>query len=199
MSKRELDALLSLSSWCLMLVLWLFLSVPWVCLQFVIVIFPNHTHYFWVSFMQTVMAFCTFAWSSLSLRPSSKFLCGGSNGDWMPVCASSKGSGESANLHRLTLAIVTVQNLLCCLKWRFVCYSRQQRILWWVCIFAQAKSLDSAISIKISCAGSEGSWEFACLHRLAWAFVTVSKYHVLAEMAIFVMFMWTANAVVSLH
>ena len=79
----------------------------------------------------------------------------------MPVCTSSKGSGESAHLHRLTLAIVTVQNLLCCLKWRFVCYSRQQRILWWVCIFAQAKSLDNAISIKISCAGSEGSWEFA--------------------------------------
>ena len=42
--KRELDALLSLSSWCLMLVLWLFLSVLWVCLQFVIVIFPNHNH-----------------------------------------------------------------------------------------------------------------------------------------------------------
>ena len=157
------------------------------------------TYYFWVSFMQTAMAFCTFAWSSLSLCLSSKFLCGGSNGDWMPVCASSEGSGESAHLHRLTLAIVTVQNLLCCLKWQFVCYSRQQRILWWVCIFAQAKSLDNAISIKISCAGSEGSWEFARLHRLAWAFVRVSKYHVLAEMAIFVTFMWTANAVVSLH
>ena len=42
--KRELDALLSLSSWCLMLVLWRFLSVPLVCLQFVIVIFPNHNH-----------------------------------------------------------------------------------------------------------------------------------------------------------
>ena len=41
--ERELDALLSLSSWCLMLVLWLFLSVPWVCLQFVNVIFPDHT------------------------------------------------------------------------------------------------------------------------------------------------------------
>ena len=79
---------------------------------------------------------CTFAWSSLSLRSSSKFLCGGSNGDWMPLCASSEGSGESAHLNRLTLAFVTVQNLLCCLKWRFVCYSRQQRILWWVCIFA---------------------------------------------------------------
>ena len=33
-----LAALLSLSSWCLMIVVWLFLSVPWVCLQFVIVI-----------------------------------------------------------------------------------------------------------------------------------------------------------------
>ena len=79
---------------------------------------------------------CTFAWSSLSLRHSSKFSCGDSNGDWMPFCASSAGSGESAHLHRLTLAFVTVQNLLCCPKWRFVCYSRQQRILWWVCTFA---------------------------------------------------------------
>ena len=41
--ERELDALLSLSSWCLMLVVWLFLSVPWLCLQFVIVTFPDHT------------------------------------------------------------------------------------------------------------------------------------------------------------
>ena len=87
---------------------------------------------------------CTFAWSSLNLRHSSKFLCGGSNGDWMPICASSEGSGESAHFHRLTLAFVTVQNLLCCLKWRLVCYSRQQLILWWVCIFEQAKSLDNA-------------------------------------------------------
>ena len=76
---------------------------------------------------------CTFAWSSLSLRHSSKFSCGDSNGDWMPFCASSEGSGESAHLYRPTLAFVTVQNLLCCLKWRFVWYSRQQRILWWQC------------------------------------------------------------------
>ena len=53
MVKRELAALLSLSSWCLMIVVWLFLSVPWVCLQFVIVI---PTYYFWVSFMRTAMA-----------------------------------------------------------------------------------------------------------------------------------------------
>ena len=38
MVKIELAALLNLSSWCLVIVVWLFLSVPWVCLQFVIVI-----------------------------------------------------------------------------------------------------------------------------------------------------------------
>ena len=46
MGKRELVALLSLSSWCLMIVEWLFLAVPWVCLQFVIVVFPDQTHFF---------------------------------------------------------------------------------------------------------------------------------------------------------
>ena len=44
MGKRELVVLLSLSSWCLVIVVWLFLAVPWVCLQFVIVVFPDHTH-----------------------------------------------------------------------------------------------------------------------------------------------------------
>ena len=42
--KRELVAVLSLSSLCLVIVVWLFLAVPWVCLQFVIVVFPDHTH-----------------------------------------------------------------------------------------------------------------------------------------------------------
>ena len=44
MGKRELVALLNLSSWCLVTVEWLFLAVPWGCLQFVIVVFPDHTH-----------------------------------------------------------------------------------------------------------------------------------------------------------
>ena len=44
MGKRELAALLNLSSWCLVTVVWLFDVVPWVCLQFVIVVFPDHTH-----------------------------------------------------------------------------------------------------------------------------------------------------------
>ena len=43
MGKRELVALLSLSSWCLVIVVWLFLAMPWVCLQFVILVFPDHT------------------------------------------------------------------------------------------------------------------------------------------------------------
>ena len=42
--KRELIALLNLSSGCLVMVEWLFLVVPWGCLRLVIVVFPDHTH-----------------------------------------------------------------------------------------------------------------------------------------------------------
>ena len=44
MGKRELVALLALSSWCLVVVERLFLSVPWGCLRYVIVVFPDHAH-----------------------------------------------------------------------------------------------------------------------------------------------------------
>ena len=44
MGKRELVALLNLSSWCLVMVERLFLAVTWGCLRFVIVVFPDHTH-----------------------------------------------------------------------------------------------------------------------------------------------------------
>ena len=43
MGKRELVALLNLSPWCLVMVEWLFLAVPWGCLRFVIVVHPDHT------------------------------------------------------------------------------------------------------------------------------------------------------------
>ena len=47
MGKRKLVALLSLSSYlssyCFLMVVWLFLTVPWVCLLFVIVVFSDHT------------------------------------------------------------------------------------------------------------------------------------------------------------
>ena len=42
--KRELSALLLFSYGCLVYVLWVFLTVPWVGLQCVIVVFPDHTH-----------------------------------------------------------------------------------------------------------------------------------------------------------
>ena len=44
MGKRELDALLNFSLWCLVMIEWLFLAVPRDCLRFVIVVFPDHTH-----------------------------------------------------------------------------------------------------------------------------------------------------------
>ena len=44
MGKRELIALLNLSSWCLAMVERIFLAVPRSCLHFVIVVFPDHTH-----------------------------------------------------------------------------------------------------------------------------------------------------------
>ena len=44
MGKNELVALLGLSFWCLVMVERLFLAVPWGCLPFVIVVFPDLTH-----------------------------------------------------------------------------------------------------------------------------------------------------------
>ena len=44
MGKRELIALLNLSSWCFVMVERLLLAVPRGCLQFVTVVFPDHTH-----------------------------------------------------------------------------------------------------------------------------------------------------------
>ena len=44
MGKREQVTLLDLSFWCLVMVKRLFLAVPWGCLLFVIVVFPDHAH-----------------------------------------------------------------------------------------------------------------------------------------------------------
>ena len=43
MGKRELVALLNLSSWCLVMVERLFFAVSRGCLRFVIVVYPDHT------------------------------------------------------------------------------------------------------------------------------------------------------------
>ena len=49
MGKRELIALLNLSSWCLVMVERLFLAVPRGCLRFVIVLFPDRSHLLFLS------------------------------------------------------------------------------------------------------------------------------------------------------
>ena len=47
MGNRELVALLK-SSWCIVMVEWFFLAVPWGCLRFVVVVFPDHAHLLFV-------------------------------------------------------------------------------------------------------------------------------------------------------
>ena len=51
MKERKLVALLLLSYRCIVTinVLWLLLTVRWVGLQYVIVVFPDHTHIFFIS------------------------------------------------------------------------------------------------------------------------------------------------------
>ena len=44
MGKGELVALLCLFPWCLVIDVWLFLTMPQFFLQFVISVFPDHTH-----------------------------------------------------------------------------------------------------------------------------------------------------------
>ena len=58
--KRELIALLNLSSWCLVMVERLFLSVPRGCLQFVIVVFPDHTHLLFLKRAIPTTTYCVY-------------------------------------------------------------------------------------------------------------------------------------------
>ena len=48
---RELVALLCLSSWWLVIVVWLSSTMPRVCLQLVIVVKPDHTHFLFCVFL----------------------------------------------------------------------------------------------------------------------------------------------------
>ena len=50
MGKRGLVALINLSSWCLVMVEWLFLPLQRGCLGFVIMVFPDHTHLLFLNF-----------------------------------------------------------------------------------------------------------------------------------------------------
>ena len=70
MGKRELIALLNLSSCCLMMVERLFLAVPQGCLQFVIVVFPDHTH---LLFLNKHLSNAIDGWSHLVHNVASEF------------------------------------------------------------------------------------------------------------------------------
>ena len=59
MGKRELIALLNLSSWCLVMVERFFLAVPRGSLQFVIVVFPDPTHLLFFAVLTTYL-YCLF-------------------------------------------------------------------------------------------------------------------------------------------
>ena len=73
MGKRELAALLNLSSWCLVMVERLFLAVPRGCLLFVIVVFPDHAHLLFMEQTQIVQepAILLIKW----LRPKGLKVC----------------------------------------------------------------------------------------------------------------------------
>ena len=69
MGKRDLDVLPSLSFWCLVVVVWLFLVVSWVCLQFVIVVFSDHTNLLFV-----IVVFFLFFFADIMLCALSSLL-----------------------------------------------------------------------------------------------------------------------------
>ena len=77
MGKRELVALLSLSSWCLVIVVWLFLTAPWVWPQFVIVVFPGHTHLLFLRQIAWIIKDLHFRFTCFSMLPSSLMLIPG--------------------------------------------------------------------------------------------------------------------------
>ena len=82
MGKGELVALLKLSCWCLVMVGRLFLAVPQGCLQFVIVVFPDYTHFLelivavlTINFLEMIFAITLYvicvAWQRM--QPSTSF------------------------------------------------------------------------------------------------------------------------------
>ena len=58
--KKKLVALLLLSYICIVTinVMWLLLPVPWVSLQYVIVVFPDYTHFLFIVDRIFVYGFC---------------------------------------------------------------------------------------------------------------------------------------------
>ena len=108
MGKRELVALLNLSSWCLVMVERLFLAMPQGCLRFVIVVFPDHTHLLFLadSNVDQRLSFFAMMLCTLALRTVSLFFFGDfedlvlgvehgtSSKLWVSTESSRNGSGD---------------------------------------------------------------------------------------------------------
>ena len=83
MGKRELVALLNLSSWCHVMIEWLFLAVPWGCLRCVIVVFPDHTRLpdqmyclYLVEALNDILTYCqNIYYLCLKYRPNIRMQC----------------------------------------------------------------------------------------------------------------------------
>ena len=95
MGKRDLIALLSLSSWCLVMVERLFLAVPRGCLQFVIVVFPDHTH----------LLFFISMFARLKLSTISSFI--------LPKLCTRRGYNKMLFLHFVTLGLLQHADCFC--------------------------------------------------------------------------------------
>ena len=75
---------------------------------------------------------------------------------------------ESAHLHRLTLAFVTpLYKISCAALNGVLCAIHASSEYAGESAHLRRQSMDNVINIKISWAGSKGSWEYARLHRLA--------------------------------
>ena len=70
--KRELVALLYLSSWCLVMVERLFLAVPRGCLRFVIVVFSDHIHLHFLWRVRRPVFSFNFNWLCLKVSKGAK-------------------------------------------------------------------------------------------------------------------------------
>ena len=75
MGKRELIALLDLSSWCFVMIERLFLGMPRGCLRFVIVVFPDHTHLLFLKVRGLPVGFLLLRYSVLFTVESLSLLC----------------------------------------------------------------------------------------------------------------------------
>ena len=138
---------------------------------------------------------CTFAQARLSLRNSIRIPCACSIGGVCHLCEQRVKA--LVNIHKAAqvhLSFLSVDNLIstklfCWPEMRFRCHIWLQRMLWWVCTFAQAQ-LSLRHCTKIFCVGSnddlcpiytssEGSGESApvntttgCNHRCVISMLT---------------------------